>query len=81
MLITVLEPVPGPEEEVDEEVEEFVEPLVRYTPAPTPTTRRITITAAGTTYLLPDLALLPDMPSGKGHTVNKSFSKCNNLLY
>jgi hypothetical protein len=77
-LITVFDPVLDELALVEEVKEELVEPLVRYRPAPNPTTKRITITAAGTTKLLPDLALLPDIPSREEHMVNKSFSKCNN---
>jgi hypothetical protein len=50
------------EEIVVEVVEELdVEPLARYRPAPTPTTNRMTIIAAGITNLLPLLSVLPDM--------------------
>jgi hypothetical protein len=46
---------------VEEVVEELDgEPLTRYRPAPTPTTRRMTITAAGITNLFPLLPLLLD---------------------
>jgi hypothetical protein len=47
---------------VEEVVEELdVEPLARYRPAPTPTTNRMTITAAGITNLLPLFPVLPDI--------------------
>jgi len=47
---------------VEEAVEDLdVEPLARYRPAPTPTTKRMTIIAAGTTNLLPPLPAPPDI--------------------